>query len=99
MKYMTIKQFVEQGYLQELNSQFLHPLGLALEVTKDESTGEMRFGRVWDGRDDPDGFIFAESASISVDNRRRANATKIKDELTKSSALRLQKLGFVIQPL
>lgn len=32
VKYIDIKEFREQGYLQELNRRFLHPLGLALEV-------------------------------------------------------------------
>jgi hypothetical protein len=32
VKRMDVRQFREFGYLQELNRQFLHPLGLALEV-------------------------------------------------------------------
>ena len=35
IKYMSIKEFVEEGFLQEVNRQFFHPLGLALEVTID----------------------------------------------------------------
>lgn len=33
IKYLDPYLFTEVGYLQELNRQFLHPLGLALEVT------------------------------------------------------------------
>src|SRR5438445_10887455 len=33
IKHMPIREFVDEGYLQEVNRQFLHPLGLALEVT------------------------------------------------------------------
>lgn len=33
IKYMDIAAFRGQGYLQEVNRRFLHPLGLALEVT------------------------------------------------------------------
>lgn len=32
MSYIPTTEFYEQGYLQELNRLFLHPLGLALEV-------------------------------------------------------------------
>ena len=32
VKYIDIKEFVSNGFLQEANRQFFHPLGLALEV-------------------------------------------------------------------
>lgn len=32
INYITIDEFQAEGYLHELNRQFLHPLGLALEV-------------------------------------------------------------------
>jgi hypothetical protein len=38
---MNIKEFREFGYLQELNRKYLHPLGLALEVTIDEKGHEI----------------------------------------------------------
>lgn len=56
-KKMTPKEFREQGYLQEVNRRFLHPLGLALEVVR-EVDGTERFGDVWDSREDPEGFVF-----------------------------------------
>jgi len=56
-KTMTVKEFREQGYLQELNRRFLHPLGLALEVVLHDD-GTETFGEVWDSRDDPEGFMF-----------------------------------------
>jgi hypothetical protein len=60
-KRMTPKEFRELGYLQELNRQFLHPLGLALEMVIDTDTGAEAFGQVWDYRDDPEGIVFAEA--------------------------------------
>jgi hypothetical protein len=36
VRYMDISEFREIGFLQELNRQFLHPLGLALETAQDE---------------------------------------------------------------
>lgn len=57
INYMDIKTFRRLGLLQELNRQFLHPLGLALEVVV-EDDGSERFGNVWDYRDDPEGIVF-----------------------------------------
>lgn len=31
-KYMDLSEFVESGYLQEVNRQFFHPLGLGLII-------------------------------------------------------------------
>ena len=39
-KSIDIKEFREQGYLQELNRTFLHPLGMALYITLDEDGNE-----------------------------------------------------------
>jgi hypothetical protein len=58
IKKMSVKEFRESGYLQELNRRFLHPLGLAIEVAIEED-GVERFGEVWDYRDDPEGLIYA----------------------------------------
>jgi hypothetical protein len=53
MKYIDIKEFREKGYLQELNRQFLHPLGLALEVVIHED-GTESLGRVlWNEDGEP----------------------------------------------
>lgn len=57
VKRIDIKEFREEGYLQELNRQFLHPLGLALEVRIAED-GTETLGGVWDDRDDPEGIYF-----------------------------------------
>jgi len=58
IKRMDIKEFRRKGYLQELNRQFLHPLGLALEVIIDDETGKEKLGGVWDYRNDPEGLIY-----------------------------------------
>jgi hypothetical protein len=68
-KRMTPKEFRELGYLQELNRQFLHPLGLALEMVIDTDTGAEAFGQVWDYRDDPEGITF-----LKLDEEQRAIA-------------------------
>lgn len=60
-KLMDIKEFKERGYLQELNRRFLHPLGLALVVIKED--GAYRIGGIRDSRDNPSGIIFNFSDS------------------------------------
>ena len=46
VKFIDIKEFRELGFLQEINRQFLHPLGMALSVAVDTETGE----ELWKGR-------------------------------------------------
>ena len=59
IRYMPVKEFRREGYLQELNRQFLHPLGLALEVIV-EDDGSETLGGIWDYRSDPEGIRYAE---------------------------------------
>jgi len=59
MKYMTVSEFRDLGFLQELNRLFLHPLGLALEI-KIEENGEESLGGIWDSREDPEGMLFGD---------------------------------------
>ena len=58
MKRIGIKEFQEEGYLQEANRRFFHPLGLALEVIMNDEDGSMVLGGIWDSRDDPEGILF-----------------------------------------
>lgn len=92
-KRMTVSEFREQGYLQELNRLFLHPLGMALEVIVDEDTGEEHFGGVWDYRDDLEGIRFAKGAGS------RKKALAIRGEMDKAKSNRIQTLGYFIQPI
>jgi hypothetical protein len=45
IKHMDIGEFVDAGYLQEVNRRFFHPLGLALEVTECDSCGGVGYNR------------------------------------------------------
>lgn len=90
-KKMSVKEFREQGYLQELNRQFLHPLGLALEVALHED-GTESFGEVWDARDDAEGMIYGPGM---IDAEK---AAEIARQLLHRSSARFEKLGYVIQP-
>lgn len=90
VKRIDIKEFREVGYLQELNRQFLHPLGLALEVVVSDDGAES-LGGIWDYRDDEEGIIFSE-----VDPEKAAN---VNAEQHKTGVARLRKLGYIIQPI
>lgn len=95
VKKMSVQEFREFGYLQELNRRFLHPLGLALSVVVDIVDGETVecFGPVWDCRDDPEGLVFVPN---TID---RDKALRIYHEGAEKGILRQAKMGFVSQPL
>lgn len=92
MKRIDAKQFREAGYLQELNRQFLHPLGLALEVLVHED-GTEEFGEVWDSRRDPEGFRFGRGELDPI------KADRIEEEQRAKADNRLRLLGYVVQPV
>lgn len=92
---LDIREFVESGYLQEVNRRFLHPLGLALAVSAEQgSNGEMvdfRLTGVWDFRDDPEGIYFG--GEIDAAKVRRINAEWQQRAMTRRDAL-----GFIVEP-
>lgn len=91
-KYMDIKEFREEGYLQELNRNFLHPLGLAIEVVI-LADGTERFGQVWDSRDDPEGIIFGAGVI------EQAKVDNVHKQMVEKTMQRLKGIGFVVQPV
>ena len=97
MKYMGIRKFVDEGYLQEVNRQFFHPLGLALATGWEEdasAAGYYGITGVQDFRDDNDeGVIFTDGV---LNKQRRDN---INAEFAKREVVRLKTFGFVIQPI
>lgn len=87
--------FLEKGLLWKINRDFLHPLGLALEV-KISETGEVEFGDVWDYRDDPDGILFnKENMQSGLESWLEFKRLYV----DRKHNTRNQALGFVIQPL
>lgn len=66
IKYLSVPEFIDEGYLQEANRQFFHPLGLALEANPE--TGEIK---VWDYRDDPEGILFSQEILHSEETARK----------------------------
>lgn len=92
IKRMDIAEFVDEGYLQELNRRFLHPHGLALEVVL-ENDVPVALGGVWDYRDDPEGIVFADSVNTSEKAARVFQLERARmDE-------RQRRLGYWVQPI
>ena len=89
-------EFQRLGYLQEVNRQFLHPLGLALAVH------EGAFAGVMDCRDDPEGVYFDEgTAAANAASRAWFDglAELVMLEQNRRRSARRVRLGFWIQPL
>lgn len=53
------KFITDSGLLFEINRAVLHPLGLALVVVQ-EDDGTIRFGGIWDNREDLEGIVFSD---------------------------------------
>jgi hypothetical protein len=93
VKRIDLSEFRDEGYLQELNRQFLHPLGLALEVLVDVDGRVLGFSGVWDCRDDPEGIIYAEGLPNSDKASRIAQLERAR------KPERHERLGYWIQPV
>ena len=85
-KYMSVKEFVERGFLQEVNRRVLHPCGVELLIH--EWGGEFEFAGVRDARDDPEGVVFTDSEPPDWWKRDQVN-----DEWNKHADIRANLLG------
>lgn len=88
---MSLDEFRAGGYLQEVNRQFFHPLGLALEISVDNAGHVTALGGIWDYRDEPDGMRYGK-----VD--LRPHADKIDAEWDARTRPRVERLGWMVQP-
>ena len=57
IKRLSLKDARAAGLLSEINRQFLHPRGLALQVDLTED-GNETINSLWDYRDDPEGIVY-----------------------------------------
>lgn len=93
VKRIDIAEFRRDGYLQEVNRRFFHPLGLALEVVV-EDDGSERLGGVWDYRDDPEGIYYdGELAGDPSENARRITDRWVERVDARNA------LGYMVQPV
>jgi len=88
---MPIKEFLEQGYLQEANRLFFHPLGLALAIHIDDD-GVHSLSSVWDCRETEGGTYFGEDVS-------KEKADFVEGQRQSRAPGRMESLGFNIQPV
>lgn len=99
MKKMDIKKFRELGYLQELNRKFLHPLGLALSVKKDDD-GNEELDSIIDYRNDKEGVYFDIENSDEVRKEVfRKRKEFVSDEYEKRFEERIDRLNYCIEPI
>lgn len=99
IKLMKIKEFREEGYLQELNRTFLHPLGLALQINIDEE-GNETLGGIWDYREDGEGIhynLIGSSKERQKEFLRKAQ--NIKEKLDARNPMRQTLLGYIVEPI
>lgn len=93
-KCLSIQDFVDIGYLQEINRLVLHPAGLALAVymprDDEESLGEFR---IYDAREDPEGYVFGEN---TID---RGKHFRVAEEIDLHAVTRKREFGWVVQPI
>jgi hypothetical protein len=90
--YLTIADLRNEGILQEVNRRYLHPIGLALEVTIDPNGDQQKPAdlKIWDYRKDPEGIVFSEP--VDKEKARRFESFALAKWVA-----RHRLLGFVIQ--
>jgi hypothetical protein len=92
--FIDLGEFQAAGYLMELNRQFLHPLGLAMSVERQDD-GTVTFAGIWDYRSDPEGMLFADLS----DDDARTKAASVEAERQSHILARVALVGSVIQPI
>ena len=93
--YMDLEEFCDQGYLQEVNRRFFHPLGLHLHVGRDGPSLVIR--GVIDCREDPAGVVYEPIHEFATKCRQGA-AAYVGRIWTERGRDRLDECGYMIQP-
>ena len=95
-KYISITEFRDKGYLQEVNRRFFHPLGLALSVEREDG-GEWELHGIWDVRHDPEGVVFDGEYIVSEEAQEKA--TFVTNEFYVRGNYRQEHFGYSVQPI
>lgn len=98
--YMDLREFMDLGYLQEINRQFLHPLGMALSLDVADD-GKVTFAGIWDDRWDPEGVRFdlrSFENPTQAQSRFKSNVATVEREWETRRAARESALGYMVQP-
>lgn len=99
---MNLRDFIDLGLLQEVNRQFLHPLGLALSLHVDDDPSVVTFDGILDARDDPEGYRFDFNSFPEPPEavaRFKSNAATVEREWETRRATRENVLGYMVQPV
>ena len=88
---MDLDEFRDAGWLMEANRQFFHPRGLALFVEVNEGR-VTRLGVYRD--DDPEGWRYGGLSESDL-----ARAAVLGDAAERMAAVRLERFGWVVQPI
>jgi len=83
IKYMDMNEFKNEGFLQEVNRVFFHPLGLAMSVVVDKDGNVTGLGPMWDYRDDPEGMFFGESKLISEEKIKKVRDLAVSKQVVR----------------
>lgn len=95
------QEFHDEGYLQEANRMFFHPLGLALEVITDEEGNTVDIGGIWDYRDEPEGMRY-DIANRSEEEQKemKDKALHIQNQMIDKAKTRVNMFGgVVVEPI
>lgn len=94
MQEIDPQELLDKGIVQELNRQFLHPLGYRLEVCSDDAAPEKQWLRIT-GDDNPEGHAFENMATEEA----AAKAAIVAHLLADRAVVRNATMGWVIQPI
>ena len=97
-EYVPVNELVDQGYLQEVNRRFFHPLGLALTVMlDDDNPEESKILGIRDYRSDPVGVSFHDS--VITDPEAARKQANVDVEFSKREEARIESIGSVVQKI
>jgi len=103
IKTMSGEEFRENGYLQEVNRRFFHPVGLAIAIIIDDKTKKVKAIEIQDHRDDPEGLYFGINDPTFSSPERVARFIKNKKfvdaEIKKRSRNRKKVVGSVVETI
>jgi len=99
IKKMNLDEFQNEGYLQEVNRQFFHPLGLALEVITNLD-GTKSLGGIWDYRENEKGLYYdIKHRTIEKKKEMKEKANRVKNQKLKITQNRKSELGYIVEPI
>jgi len=90
----------DEGYIQEANRRFFHPLGLhmAVQIVTDDLDSPFQI-RVMDCRDAIAGVVYAPAEDASESSVRSRRERAIEMQWTRRAAIRRLRTGIVRQPV